>query len=209
MSIIEDLKWRYATKKFNSDLHLSAAQIELLKEAINLTPSSYGMQPLHYYFISDKQTKEQILEHSYRQNQVVDASLLIVFCVQTNLTEKHTQAYIDNIADIRKQTPESLDGFKNMMNGVIERMSSDEQLSWAAKQAYIALGNIMTVCATQKLDACPMEGFNPKGVDEILDLESKGLKSVLMLPVGYRATDDEYIKREKVRMKLDDIITNI
>jgi len=209
MSIIDDLKWRYATKKFDSSKSLSKTQLNTLKEAFNLTALSYGLQTLKLVVVEDKTTRENLVSLSYGQRQVADASHLFVLCVQTNINFDDVESHFKNIKDIRATPDEVLEPFKAQMKSTIENMSNDNKLVWATKQAYIALGNLMTVCAVEGIDSCPMEGFVPEAIDKALNLEAMNLKSVLLLPVGFRAEDDMFSGFKKVRKQLSDTIIEL
>ena len=206
MSIIEKLQWRYATKKFDTTQQLSDEKLLILKEAFNLTALSYGLQTLKLVVIKDKALRTKLVEHSYGQSQVVDASHLLVICIQTEIDNTDVDEHFETIKTIRN-TPESiLKPFKDDLNATIKNMPLTKKLNWATKQAYIALGNLMTVCAIEGVDSCPMEGFIPNQIDSILNLKEHGLSSVLMLPVGYRANDDMFASFKKVRKPLSETI---
>lgn len=210
MNIVSKLKWRYATKKFDATKKLSTEQLNALLEAANLTATSVGLQPIRLVVVENPALRAQILPHAWGQNQVVDASHLLVLCtVLPETLPTHVEEYIARAAETRGVPVESLDGFKGMITGVISSKSAAEQRVWAEKQAYIALGQIMTVAAELEIDSCPMEGFIPAKVDEVLDLGAKGLASVLMLPVGFRAEDDKYAASPKVRLELDQFVQTI
>ena len=206
MSIIEKLKWRYATKKFDVAKKLSDEKLEILKEAFNLTALSYGLQTLKMVIIEDKNIRENLLLHCFNQRQVVDSSHLLVLCIQTEIDELDVNEHFNSIKVIRNTPDSILEPFKKQMKSTIVNMTTDKKNDWATNQAYIALGNLMTVCAIEEIDSCPMEGFIPKEVDKILKLESYGLNSVLMLPVGYRADDDMFAGFKKVRKQLSKTI---
>lgn len=209
MTTIDKLKWRYATKKFDSEKQLPEDKLNILKQAFNLTATSFGLQTLHLLIVNDSSTRNRLLEHSYNQRQVLDSSHLLVICIQDNISDADVDAYFDNVKSIRA-TPETIlspyrQNLKNMMRG----MSVEKRQEWSIKQAYIALGNLMTVCAIEQIDSCPMEGFVPKAFDDILDLQSKNLKSVLLLPVGYRAADDMFADFKKVRKPLKETVMEL
>ena len=209
MSIIEKLKWRYATKKFDVAKKLSDEKLEILKEAFNLTALSYGLQTLKMVIIEDKNIRENLLLHCFNQRQVVDSSHLLVLCIQTEIDELDVNEHFNSIKVIRNTPDSILEPFKKQMKSTIVNMTTDKKNDWATNQAYIALGNLMTVCAIEEIDSCPMEGFIPNEVDKILKLESYGLNSVLMLPVGYRADDDMFAGFKKVRKQLSKTIIEL
>ena len=209
MNIIDSLKWRYAVKKFDSEKQLSEAQINTLKEAFNLTATSYGLQPIKLVVVENKEIQKELVPHSFNQNQVLEASHLLVICVPDNYTTEEVENYFNLVQKIRN-TPEVITKpFKDFLTADIQKKTQEELLLWNKNQAYIALGNLMTVCAVEKIDACPMEGFIPNKYDEILRLKSHNLKSILVLPVGFRA-DDCYMKDlQKVRKETQDIVIEI
>lgn len=209
MNVIEQLKWRYATKKFDNLHALSSNQLTTLKEAFNLTALSYGLQTLKLIVIEDKLKREELVAHSYGQRQVVDASHLLVLCIQDEIDETDVNKHFENIVEIRNTPEDVLQPFKNQLKATIDDMSSSKKSDWATRQAYIALGNLMTVCAIEKIDSCPMEGFNPEAFDKALQLDKKGLKSVLLLPVGRRADDDMFAEFKKVRKPLNETIIEL
>lgn len=204
MNIIDSLKWRYATKKFNPEKVLSQEKIKILKLAFNLTATSFGLQTISLVIVSDKNMREQLLPFAYNQKQVLQASHLLVICIQDNITDDDVDMLFDNTQNIRN-TPEAiLDPYRANLKRMMQKMTIEERQQWSNNQAYIALGNLMTVCAVEGIDSCPMEGFSAENYDRILDLKSKNLKSVLLLPVGYRADDDMFADFKKVRKSVEE-----
>ncbi|MCH2196573.1 NAD(P)H-dependent oxidoreductase [Kordia sp.] len=199
MQIIDGLKWRYATKKFDANRFLDDAQIDTLKEAFNLTATSYGLQPIRLVVIKNKELQEQLVAHSWNQRQVADASHLLVICIENTVDEAYVDSYFDRVKAIRNTPDDILNPFKDFMKNSFKDKTQEELQTWSSKQAYIALGNLLTVCGMEKIDSCPMEGFVPEKYNEILGLEAHGLSSVLVLPVGYRAEDDMFSDFKKVR----------
>lgn len=209
MSIIESLQWRYATKKFDPTKNLSPEKLHILKEAFNLTATSFGLQTISLVIIENKTFRNQLLEAAYSQRQVVDASHLLIFCINDTINEEHVDDLYDNIIHLRN-TPETiLEPYRNDLKLMMQNMSQEEQQEWSIKQVYIAIGNLMTVCAVERIDSCPMEGFDRAKYDAILNLKEKGLKSVLLLPVGYRSKDDMFSEFKKVRKNLHDAVLEI
>ena len=208
-NIIEQLKWRYATKKFDSNKILTKQSIEQLKEAFNLTATSYGLQPVTLVIVKDKEQRKDLLPHSWNQQQVVDASHLLIFCVEEKLNPEYIQNYFKRVKTIRNTPDTILKPFEEFLLNSFEEQSSAEIRTWATNQAYLALGNLLTVCAAKNIDACPMEGFNPKEYDRILGLNKKGLTSVLLLPIGYRDKSDFMANEKKVRKTMDEVIIEL
>jgi nitroreductase/dihydropteridine reductase len=209
MSIIEKLQWRYATKKFDNTQQLSDDKLSILKNAFNLTALSYGLQTLKLVVVKDKSVRESLIELAYGQRQVADASHLLVLCIQNEIDEKDITKHFDTIKTIRNTPDAVLEPFKKQLKSTIEGMPVDKKIGWATKQAYIALGNLMTVCAVEGIDSCPMEGFIPKSLDTALGIDKLGLSSVLLLPVGYRANDDMFSDLKKVRKQLSETIIEL
>jgi nitroreductase len=207
MSVINELNWRYAVKAFDPTKKISKEKIETLQEVLRLSASSYGLQPYKYLFIEDKQLREKLIKVSWNQSQIVDASNLIVFTFdRSGLTEEGVAKYIKTVAETRGQNPEDLKGYHDMINGTVANLDESSILGWQEKQLYIALGQLMSACASLGIDSCPMEGFDNAKYDEILGLDSKGLKSVVVLTVGYRAEKDHYQHLAKARMPLEDLV---
>ena len=209
MSIIEQLNWRYATKKFDASKTLPNEKIQLLKEAFNLTALSYGLQTLKLVVVEGKTVRGDLVEHAYGQRQVAEASHLLVLCIKSTIDSQDVEAHFNTVKAIRNTPDAILDPFKAQLKSTIETMSENERLDWATKQAYIALGNLMTVCAVEGIDSCPMEGFIPSELDKTLNLKQYGLKSVLLLPVGYRAEDDMFSNLKKVRQPLSETVLDL
>ncbi len=206
MDIIAQLEWRYATKKFDAERFLSAEQLETLTQAFNLTATSYGLQPLRLIVIQDKELQEKLVKFSMQQRQVADASHLLIFCIERTLKSPYVKEYFDNVKETRETPEEILAPFQEMLADKFDNQSKEETREWAVKQAYLAMGNLLTVCALEGIDACPMEGFEPSAFDEVLKLKEKGLESVLMMPVGYRAKDDMFAEFKKVRRPIEDTV---
>ena len=204
MNLIDRLNWRYATKKFDSERKLTLDQINTLKHAFNLTASSYGLQPIKLVVISNQEFKNNLLESSMNQQQVVQCSHLLVICIETMIDEAYIETYFKRITDIRKTPANILESFKKSLINEFNDMSNSSIFSWSKNQAYLALGNLLTVCSVEGIDSCPMEGFLPDKYDEILDLKSRNLKSVLVLPIGYRSEDDKFSNLNKVRKNIND-----
>jgi nitroreductase len=195
-NVIEKLNWRYATKMFDKSKKISDDDLNILIESLRLTPSSFGLQPWKFVLVKNIDLREKIKDASYGQIQMTDASDLIVLCAKETLTED----------DVVKITGNN-EGYKNMIMGSIKNKSNDEILNWNAKQVYLALGFLLETAAIMNIDACPMEGFDNKKVDEILGLNEKGLKSVVICPVGYRSEDDKYANNPKFRFPQSELVT--
>ncbi len=209
MNIIEALNWRYAAKNFDSTRIIPNETIEVIKESFNLTASSYGLQPVKLLLVSNKSILQELVPITSNQQQVSQASHLCIFCVYTNVDEAYIRTYFENIKSIRKTPDAVLNSFRESLISSFATKSPDEIFNWGAKQAYLALGNMLTVCATQEIDACPMEGFDPIAYDEYFKLNEQGLRSVLVMPIGFRAKVDMFADLKKVRKDLRDSIIEI
>ena len=206
MDIIQALEWRYATKKFNSEAIIAEETIALLKQAFNLTASSYGLQPVKMLIVSNKSTLNDLVPFSMNQKQVGQASHLCVFCVETTIDEAYIRAFFERIKSINNTPDDALDSFRTSVISSFKQKLDDDVFKWGAKQAYLAMGNMLTVCATQGVDACPMEGFDPVEYDRFFKLNEQGLRSVLIMPIGYRAKDDMFGAMKKVRKPINESI---
>lgn len=209
MAIVEKLKWRYATKKFDVSKSLSTEQLNILKEAFNLTALSYGLQTLKLVVIEDRAQREDLVALSYGQRQVADASHLLIICIQKTIQKSDVEEHFETVKSVRNTPAEILKPFKEQLELTIENMPIEKKLDWATRQAYIALGNLMTVCAVEGIDSCPMEGFISEAMDEALRLGDLDLKSVLLLPVGFRSEDDFFASLPKVRKPISETIIEL
>ena len=209
MSNIKALQWRYAVKKFDEKKILPESKVDILKQAFNLTATSYGLQPIRLVVVKNKELQESLKEKAMNQVQLSTASHVLVICIEDNVDKEFILNYFERVKQTRETPDEILDPFKNFLLEDFGNKSNEELAIWAKNQAYLVLGTLLTVCATEEIDACPMEGFLPEAYDELLNLKEKNLKSVLVLPVGYRAKDDIFSSFKKVRRAEEDAIINI
>tara|TARA_R110002050_G_scaffold56512_1_gene126921 strand:+ start:625 stop:1257 length:633 start_codon:yes stop_codon:yes gene_type:complete len=206
---IKQLRWRYAVKKFDATKELPQTKLHILKQAFNLTATSYGLQPIKLVVVKNKPLQEKLVKSSYGQQQVAQASHVLVFCIETQIDEQYIANYFSRVQDIRNTSDEILHPFKSALVQNFSKKNVDEVNAWALNQAYLAMGNLMTICAIEEIDACPMEGFIAADFDKILNLKSKNLASVLVMPVGYRADDDLFSTFAKVRKSLKNSIIDL
>ena len=197
--IIDAMNWRYATKVFDTEKKLTDDQINNLIEAVNLSASSYGLQPWKLIVVKNPELRSKIKDASWGQTQTTDASHLIVIAIKNNVNDAYVDSFINLVSTTRGMDVASLDGYSQMMKGAINSKGEAGVKDWSARQAYIALGTLLTACAIEQIDVCPMEGFDNKKIDEILGLSELGLESVLLCPVGYRSNTDESANYKKVR----------
>ena len=206
MEIVKALKWRYATKKFDPEKILSPEKIEVLKKAFNLTATSYGLQPLKLMVVHNKQVQEELRKASYGQQQLNTASHVLVICIEKEIGKAFIENYFRHVRKIRETPDDVLHPFRESLIGDFEKKPIEDIRTWATHQAYLVLGTLMSVCAVEEIDSCPMEGFEPERYDRILKLEDFGLTSVLVLPVGFRAEDDMFASLKKVRRPLEETV---
>ncbi len=209
MNIIDSLEWRFACKFFDKNKKLTESQIDTLKKAFNLTPTSFGLQPIKMLVFDNQELKDKFYPFSFSQKQITTCSHMLVICIDTIVNDKTIDAYFDLEKEVRGVSEEVVGEFRGQLKDMYRNKSKQEIEQSSIFQTYIALGNLMTVCAAEKIDACPIEGFIPEKIDEILNLKDRNLKSVLLLPVGVRAEDDILRKMKKVRKPLEDIVIDI
>ena len=203
MELLKSLEWRYATKKMNGE-KIPQDKLERILEATRLAPSSYGLTPYNVIVVEDQKLKEELQGACYGQTQLVDSSAVLVFATWDEVTEHSVGNYINEIAKQREIPVESLNGLQDMMNGSLTNMTHEQKISWTQRQAYIGLGFALTAAAVEEVDSTPMEGFVPESVDTVLGLQELGLKSVVVLPLGYRDTENDSLSTlKKVRWDND------
>jgi len=208
-TLLDNLNWRYATKKYDAAKKISTTDLNTLKEAVRLSASSYGLQPYKVVIVENPELREQLKGAAYGQTQITDASHLFIFANDLNLDAKSVEAYINNISETRGVPAEALGGFSDMMNGVIGSLSNDAKNNWTAKQTYIALGNLLSSAAELRIDATPMEGFNPAAFNEILGFDKLGLNASVIATIGYRHEEDEAQHYKKVRKSQEDLFITL
>ena len=203
MELLESLQWRYATKKMNGE-KIPTDKLNTILEATKLAPSSYGLTPYQVIIIEDQELKQQLQGACYGQTQLVDSSAVLVFATWENISEVGVNAYMNEIATQRGISVDMLSDFSNMLNGSIKGMTEEQKQTWAQKQTYIGLGFALVAAATEGVDSTPMEGFVPQQVDEVLGLKDLGLKSSVILTLGYRDAENDYLaSMKKVRWDND------
>ena len=206
-SLLHQLSWRYATKKFDPLKKISATDWAVLEQVLVLTPSSYGLQPWKFIVVTDPALKTRLRPASWNQSQVEDCSHLVVFTAKKDITEADVDRFIARTAEVRGATVESLAGYKGYMVGDLVKGPRHAFIhEWAARQTYIAMGNLLTSAALLGIDTCPFEGIEPAKYDEILELDGTGYATVAACPLGYRSPDDKYASAPKVRFEAKDVI---
>ena len=202
---IENQKWRYATKKFDAAKKVSVADLETLKEAIQLSTSSYGLQLYKVFIIENPEVRAKLQPVSWGQSQIVDASHLLVFANIVDVQENHIDDYVQNFANTRALTVEDLKGYSDFMKSKIVPLPVEQKAVWTSKQTYLALGNLINASAELKIDVTPMEGFDAEKYNDILGLTQLGLNASLVAPAGYRHEDDSTQHSQKVRKPIEEL----
>lgn len=212
-TIVEALHRRYATKKFDPTKKIPQQDLDILFESLRLAPSAFGFQPWKFIHITDANLRRELKKHALDQAQVTDASDLIVIATKTWMKESDMDEYIQNLVATRKipdQTEsEQFSKAEKYLQKIKETISykTDEEIrTWNQKQAYIAMWFLLLTCAEMGIDACPMEWFYPEKYNEVLWLDALGLTATLIIPVGYRSSDDIYAHLAKVRFPKEDMI---
>lgn len=209
MDLIQQLNWRYAVKGFDTAAKLSDAQISSLKNVLQLSPSSFGLQPYKFLLVKNPELRAKLLEVSWGQAQITDASDIFVLCRREKIDAAYVEEFIQMTASARNIEASTMDTYKQMILSFVNNLTPETYAAWADKQVYLALGNLLTAAAMLGIDACPMEGFDSSKYDELLELPAKGLRSVVVCPVGMRSTEDKYAMAKKVRYSQDELFITL
>ena len=208
--LISTLQWRYATKKFNPSKVVPQDKLDRILEAIRLSATSSGMQPYEMLVVSNKALREKLVPAAMGQAQVADGSHLLVFAAWDNYTAERINLMFDLVNAERGTTNEGWENYRKMILGTYVPRDAETNYQHAARQAYIAVGTALIAAAEERVDATPMEGFDPKAVDEILGLAARGLRSVVLMPLGYRADEGDWLAGlKKVRRSRANFVTEI
>jgi nitroreductase len=208
-TFLENQNWRYATKKFDATKKISTADLNILKEAIRLSTSSYGLQPYKVFIIENPELRAKLVGASYGQAQVAAASHLLVFANELNFGVAGIDQLANNIATTRELPLEAIQGYVDYMKGNITGLPEEVRNIWTSKQTYLALGNLLNAAAELHIDVTPMEGFVPAQVNEILGLDKLGLNACLLAPIGYRHAEDDTQHYKKVRKSNDELFITL
>lgn len=205
MSVLTNLKWRYATKRMNGQ-KVPAEKLENILDAIQLAPSSFGLQPFTILVIEDPELRAKIAPAIYNQPQITEGSHVLVFAAWTDVSTGSVAKYLSEIATLRNIPVESLEGMGDLINGSVAGKTPEQVLSWTSRQAYIALGFGLVAAAQEQVDATPMEGFDPDALDAVLGLKEKGLHSTVIMTLGYRDAEKDFLSSAaKVRRAKDEL----
>jgi nitroreductase len=208
--LLQKLQWRYATKKMNPELAVPQEKVDRILEAIRLAPTSSGLQPFEIIVVKNKAVREQIKAKAHGQAQITDGSHLLVFAAWDDYTPERINLMYDLNDSERQSSSETADNYRKMLLANYPARGAELNFQHAAKQAYIGLGIALTAAAFEGVDSTPMEGFDPKAVDEILGLGARGLRSVVIMPLGYRdEANDWLVNLKKVRRSNANFITEV
>ena len=207
--LLASLEWRYATKAFDTR-KLPDATWAALEESLRLAPSSYGLQPWKFIVVNDPALRSKLRPVSWNQSQVTDASHLVVFARRTEVTETDVNEFFNQMVSERGADATKLEPYRQMMlGGVVKGKDAAAQKDWAARQVYIALGQLMGAAAAMAIDTCPLEGIDPDAYTEILGLKGTGYEVVVACAVGYRSSEDKYAGMKKIRFPAARVISRV
>ncbi len=205
--VLKQLEWRYATKEFDPTKKISEDVWKVLEQSLVLAPSSFGLQPWKFFVVRNPEIRQQLVEHSWGQKQVVDASHLVVFTIKEDVNSEDVDTYLQRMSEVRNVPLEKLEGLANMVKGFLQRPADAfDKDAWSAKQVYIALGFFMFSAAMLEVDTCAMEGIDPAKYDEVLRLKDKGFRTAVVCTAGYRLPSDKYANMAKVRFETEDVV---
>lgn len=208
--VIDKLNWRYATKKFDPAKKITTDKLDRILEAIRLAPTSSGLQPFEVFVVSNPELRAKIREVGWNQAQITEASHLLVFAAWDNITPERVNMMFDLTNDVRGFQNEGWENYRQMLLNIVAQRGEEGNFISAARQVYIALGTALLAAAFEGVDATPMEGFDPAAVDQILSLKERKLRSVVILPLGYREEDGDWLANlKKVRRPREQLVTEL
>jgi nitroreductase len=208
-TFLENQNWRYATKKFDATKKISNQDLETLKEAIQLSASSYGLQPYKVLIIENPEIRTKLQPFSWGQSQIVEASHLFVFTNLIDIQNNHIDEYITNVATTRGMDVQDLKQYSDFMKSKLVPLPSEAKSTWTSKQTYLAMGNLLNAAAELKIDVTPIEGFEPEKYNDILGLDKLGLNASLVASIGYRHEEDATQHFPKVRKSINELFITI
>ena len=209
-NLIQTLQWRYATKKMNPTKVVPQDTLERILEAVRLTATSSGLQPYEVIVVTNQEVREKIKPVAWNQGQITDSSHLLVFAAWDNYTAERINMMFDLVNDVRGVRNEGWEAYRQQVLKSYVGRDAEVNYQHAARQAYIGVGTALIAAAEEKVDATPMEGFDPAAVDEILGLGARGLRSVVLVPLGYRADEGDWlVNLKKVRRDRANFVTEV
>ena len=207
--LLDSLRWRYATKKFDVTRKIPAATWDALEESLVLTPSSFGLQPWKFLVVADPGLRALLSAESWKQPQVTEASHYVVLTARTDLERKDIDAWMERMSEVQSSSLEAVAPFKGVIEGFAQAMSHEARHAWNVRQVYIALGQLMASAAMLGIDTCPMEGLSATGYDHVLGLEGTGYATAVACALGYRAEDDRAADSPKARFDRSRVISHL
>lgn len=208
MDLNEVMKWRYAVKKFNNE-KVPDEKIDAIMDSVALSASSIGLQPYRLFLIKDEAIRQELANDSFNK-QISESSHLLAFAAFDSVSKERIHDLVRLMAETRGIAESELDDFKNTVESYLLARTDEENFLWAAKQTYIALGTALIAAANLQVDTTPMEGFNGEKLDELLNLKERGLKSVVLLSLGYRDTENDFLaNQKKVRLPIKELLTEV
>lgn len=208
-TVINNLNWRYATKKYDATRKISNEDLSTIKEAMRLSASAFGLQPYKIFIVGNQELKAKLQPAANGQSPIVDASHIVIFASKTNIGDADIDSYGKNIVETREIPAERIEGFVNHMKSNLSSLSLETRNDWASKQTYIALANLLNAASELKIDATPMEGFNPAKINEVLGLDELGLNTSVIAALGYRHEEDATQHYKKVRKSNEELFINL
>ena len=205
MNVIDQYKWRYATKIFDAKKKISDSNIELIKDSISLAPTSYGLQLFKVIIVEKKEIKDELKKASFNQSQISDASHIFVFCNSTKIVEDDIDNYIKNKAAVQNKTINEISVYGDFLKDTLLKKEDKKISTWTANQLYIALSHLLTFCPSLGIDSCPIEGFESHKYNDILKLNDRNLNPKVVAAVGYRSNKDLSQYEKKIRKSNDEL----
>jgi nitroreductase len=210
MNLIELLSWRYATKKMDPSRAVPQDKVDRIIEAARLAPTSSGLQPFELISVTNQEVRARIREIAWNQAQITDGSHLLVFAAWDNYTAERINRMFDYTNEVRGLRNEGWESYRQQLLNTYPQRPAEVNFQHAARQAYIAFGAALIAAAEENVDATPMEGFDPEKLDDILGLRARGLRSAVIMPIGYRQADGDWlVNLKKVRRPLDEFVTEV
>ncbi len=209
MELLNALRWRYATKRFDPAKKVSENDLRQLMEAVNLSASSFGLQHYRLVVVGDDAVKKELRAASYDQAQLTESSHVFVFAAMTEVSPDYVDDYMQRMADTRGLPVEQVQGFGEYIKGSLKDKSAEFIDNWNKRQAYTGLGTLLAAAAELRIDSCPMEGIEPPKYDQILGLTERGLTATVICPVGYRSAEDATQHHKKVRLPLEEMVVQV
>lgn len=207
--LLSALRFRYATKAFDSARKIPAETWDALERSLVLTPSSFGLQPWKFLIVESPEVRGKLKAASWGQAQVTDASHLVVLAARTDLVQADIDAWIARLSEVQGTPAEALAGLSGMISSFSANMTAPEKQAWNTRQVYIALGQLMASAALLGIDSCPLEGISPADYDTVLGLTGTGYATAVACALGYRSPDDKYAAAPKARFSDARIIARI